>query len=172
MNKNSRLSKRRIMIYTGLIAIMCAVAFYAHQFKVNSVTVGHIQNIENEVINARTDEHIHIYVDGENLNQNLLVYGNTNDYLVPLRAVAEALGFEVIWHNEDPRGVKLKRGNYHTEIEIGKYSYVYGQQYPLSIGVNPELKLDLTYVPLSFVESVLKAKISENENRDIIISSK
>ena len=71
--------------------------------------------------------------------------------MVPVRAIAEALGFDVNWDAET-KGVRL---GVAINLQIGKDEYLVGRMAPLSLGTAPVLTDDRTYVPLSFFRDVI-----------------
>ena len=78
--------------------------------------------------------------------------GNTGEIMVPLRGIAEALGYEVKWEAETQRiflGVQIS-------LEIGKDAYNYMRVAPIQLGTAPELVDGKTYVPLQFFKEVAR----------------
>jgi hypothetical protein len=71
--------------------------------------------------------------------------------MVPLRAVAEALGFEVHWVQETH---SIMLNNVYT-LRIGYEYYYRGRMAPFRIEPAPELSNGFTYVPLSFFREVM-----------------
>ena len=71
--------------------------------------------------------------------------------MVPLRAVVEALGFDVSWDGET-ESIRLGTA---INLWVGKDEYIRGRMAPITLGVAPEV-LDLrTFVPMSFFREVL-----------------
>lgn len=82
--------------------------------------------------------------------------------MVPLRAIAEALGFDVMWNNEG-RSIMLDKD---ISLTIGVDNYIYGQNPPIQLGSVPILVEETTFVPLSFFREVLEinnAYVSESQ---------
>jgi hypothetical protein len=82
--------------------------------------------------------------------------------MVPLRPIAEALGFEVTWDNT-AQHVRVGKG---ISLSIGKDSYHYMKTAPITLGTAPEIKEGKTYVPLSFFREVAhmnNAYVFENQ---------
>ena len=71
--------------------------------------------------------------------------------MVPIRAVAEALDYEVEWDNE-AWGVSVGTA---INLWIGKDEYVFAKMAPISLGIAPELKDSRTFVPMSFFSEVM-----------------
>lgn len=73
--------------------------------------------------------------------------------MVPVRALAEALGFKVTWNNG---AVNINNGKMQCDLRIGEENYfVYtaikdavGMSAPFALGSAPVLKNDKTYVPV------------------------
>lgn len=73
--------------------------------------------------------------------------------MVPLRAIAEALGYEVSWNAEQMQaslGITMS-------LKIGEDSYIFARMAPIELGTAPALVNGHTYVPLSFFSEVVKA---------------
>ena len=87
--------------------------------------------------------------------------GGIVDVMVPLRAVADALGVSVDWRETDQR--ILINGN--TEIWINRTQFYIGIYFAGNLGFSPEIVNGNTFVPLSFFDYVLngfETRISEN----------
>ncbi|QNL44142.1 copper amine oxidase N-terminal domain-containing protein [Oscillibacter hominis] len=83
--------------------------------------------------------------------------------MVPLRAIAEKLGFQVTWSNGT---VLVDNGVMHTTVTIGKDSYIVttsnpdlvGMSAPFSLGAAPYVTDGVTYVPLGLFDALLGSK--------------
>ncbi|GIP40473.1 hypothetical protein J31TS4_37530 [Paenibacillus sp. J31TS4] len=75
--------------------------------------------------------------------------------MVPLRAIAEALGYQVVWHG-DTQSVDVIRGAVWSGIYIGSDAYAFGKMAPAPLGAAPVLKDSVTYVPIAFFGDVLR----------------
>jgi hypothetical protein len=71
--------------------------------------------------------------------------------MVPIRAIAEALGYEVTW-NHDERGVRLSVA---INLWINRDEYHVGRMAPIELGTAPELTNGHTYVPMTFFRYVV-----------------
>lgn len=82
----------------------------------------------------------------------LKIHEQNNQKMIPLRLVAEALGFEVTW-DSSIRGAKLDDGSVKTTVVIGKDSYykasskAIGLTQSIELGAKPELIDNTMYVP-------------------------
>lgn len=80
--------------------------------------------------------------------------------MVPLRALAEELGFTVTWSGEQ---IRVDTGKVHTDVTLGVDRYVIttsledmvGMSAPFSLGCPPYAVDGTTYVPLALFEALL-----------------
>ena len=96
------------------------------------------------------------------LNGKTVVKGETIDapapyysdgvLMLPVRAIAEALGYEVNWDNA-VKGVRLGLA---TNLWIGKDYYTVARMAPIELGAAPELTGEFTYVPATFFGEVIR----------------
>ena len=77
--------------------------------------------------------------------------------LIPLRQVAEYLGYDVVW-NGTSRSVELTKGPHWTSLTIGRNMYSFARML-IRLEAAPVIYNDRTFVPISFAEQVLMAKI-------------
>jgi hypothetical protein len=88
--------------------------------------------------------------------------------MIPLRLVAEALGFEVTWNGEE-KSVEVVRGPNWSTLTIGRNVYNFAKML-VKLETAPVIVDGSTYVPLSFAEQVLQANVEIYENGSVIIS--
>ena len=116
-----------------------------------------------------------ITVDGEKLDLSKLnlsqyMYTEKENTLVPLRAVAEKMGYKVEWDNTD-KAVTVSDDDWQVVLNIGVDSYygvtkikdAVGMTGPQSYGAAPELIEDTTFVPAKMFE-LMNYKYSQTEN--------
>ena len=80
--------------------------------------------------------------------------------MVPLRALAEELGFTVVWNGDS---IRVDTGDVHTDVTLGVDRYVIttskedmvGLSAPFSLGCAPYATNGVTYVPLSLFDALL-----------------
>lgn len=84
--------------------------------------------------------------------------------MIPLRKVAEGLGYTVTW-NEEGQSIELTRGAHYINMAIGQDSYSFARRAPQTLGSAPTLvNDDTTYVPASFVDEIIGGYTYENED--------
>ncbi|MFM1653311.1 copper amine oxidase N-terminal domain-containing protein [Brevibacillus sp. B_LB10_24] len=115
--------------------------------------------------------HYNLVVNGKGLSrdENKVYENNQKEIMVPLRAIAEELGYKLTW-NPETQGTELVKGNQWFLIKIGEDQYNIARM-NVTLGTAPELKDDKTYVPLKFVQDVLKENVTVGVTGTITISS-
>ncbi len=83
--------------------------------------------------------------------------------MIPLRSVAESLGYTVTWVSET-RSVELTRGAHFITMSIDKDEYAFSRRAPQALGAAPTLVGDSTYVPMSFVSDIIGGYFAANED--------
>ncbi|WP_187274296.1 copper amine oxidase N-terminal domain-containing protein [Paenibacillus sp. N3.4] len=88
--------------------------------------------------------------------------------LVPLRKVAEGLGYEVKWITSE-FAAELNKGAEWTNVIVGKNAYFYGKLAPITLEAAPVIQNESLYVPLTFVSDILHADVRNGDSGDIHI---
>jgi len=92
--------------------------------------------------------------------------GGPNVVMVPLRAVAEALGYDVSW-SEETQSIMLGVG---IHVFIGRNEAYRGRMAPVELSLSPFIRDNLTFVPLDFVRNVLAQNVWVFEGQVVIDS--
>lgn len=98
------------------------------------------------------------------------VYINENGVvMVPIRAISEVLGYEIIWNNEQ-RSITVGKD---ISLSIGDYNYIISEGNSVVLETSPIINEGSTYVPLSFFKDIVEINIvSYFENKVIINNGK
>lgn len=112
-----------------------------------------IEVTEDLVVNG-TD----IHVDVQNINGH---------QILPVRAIAEAMGLEVEWDN-DLRAVTVGTVPMGVNFRIDVDSYNKSRMTPFTFGQAPVLVGDKTYVPVEFFTEILEAEVTIDGAKTII----
>lgn len=83
--------------------------------------------------------------------------------MIPLRSVAEGLGYTVTWKGES-RSIDALKGAQYITMSIDKDEYAFSRRAPQPLGAAPTLVGDSTFVPLSFVDEIIGGYYEENED--------
>ncbi|MEL7647503.1 MAG: stalk domain-containing protein [Sedimentibacter sp.] len=118
------------------------------------------------VLSQQEHEAIGIYIDDVLVEGPEAYVDDNGIVMVPLRAAAEALGYEVSWNNES-RSVTV--GSDVTVAVGNKTTTVSG--YGFELETAPEILSGRTFVPLSFFKEALNVRMSQFFENNIIIQS-
>ena len=109
-----------------------------------------------------------ILINEKEINLEKELYNNEDGMaMIPLRQIVEELGYEVKWNNES-RSIELTKGVQWTSLTIGEDNYNFAKMI-VKLGAAPELKEGTTFIPLTFVEEVLKVEINITDTGKIKI---
>ncbi len=87
--------------------------------------------------------------------------------MLPLRAISEALGFDVTW-NSKLKSITLGKG---ISLTIGKDYYIYMKTSPIQLGTAPTIVNERTFVPIGFFQEVVRVENVNVTNSQIIIGN-
>lgn len=108
-----------------------------------------------------------IIVNNQKIKAPVAYLNEEGIVMVPLRAIAQALGFDVSWNGE-LKSIMVGKG---ISLSIGKDYYTYLKTAPLQLGTAPALVQDTAFVPLSFFTKVVKLKNAYVSETQIIINN-
>lgn len=95
-----------------------------------------------------------VQVKGQEIGKLAIDDKQQQTILVPLREVAESLGYEVSW-NSQTKAAEVKKGAVWSYAKAGEDRYPFARMYK-SVGATPKLINGNTYVPVAFVEQILQ----------------
>jgi len=134
-----------------------------------------IMLLKEEPLNSKPQDsvggfHFVLVINNKGINpENTKVYQNENGFImVPLRIIGEKLGYEVKWNGID-KPIEIMKGAQYTSIKPGEDYYFYGKMAPITLGIAPEIKDSVTYVPLQFLNDILKVDAWMDETGVITI---
>jgi hypothetical protein len=100
---------------------------------------------------------IPVFVNGVRLFDAAAVVNGDGVILAPLRAVTEALGYDVSWDD----ATNTARVGVAIYVKIGSDEYTVGRAMPMKLDAAAELIGWRTYVPLSFFTSICQMELDE-----------
>ena len=103
------------------------------------------------------------------LNKQLVFINDKGVTMIPLRYVAEELGYEVKWNGET-KSVEITKGPQWSLVTIGEDNYNFAKM-RIKMGTAPIIINGSTFVPLNFAEEVLMSTIEIMENGFIKITN-
>ncbi len=151
MNKTFKTTIAGILL-AGTLTSGAAFAEYNHDGSVN--VQGDIMTISEPLIAPMTKPIYKIFVNNEMLDADTYVDGT--NVMLPLRAICEALGYQVDYDNESTM-ISLTRDAQFITMYPTKDEYTFSKMAPASLGIAPQLVDSRTYVPVSFVEEILQS---------------
>lgn len=80
--------------------------------------------------------------------------------MVPLRAITDALGYQLTW-NPEKRQAELSKGAQWTVVQEGKDNYTVNKMAPIQLGTAPVIHNEKLYVPLAFFAEILKQHVTD-----------
>lgn len=84
--------------------------------------------------------------------------------MIPLRFVAESLGYEVSWNGES-QSVDLMKGPHFTSITISRNSYFKNKMAPRILSAEPVIVDSRTMVPIEFITEILGFGVEFKDNQ-------
>lgn len=118
---------------------------------------------------AYAQEDNKIMVDGVEL-VDTEVYYETGVLMVPIRAVGEALGFEVSW-NQQGKWVNVNKGELKTTILLEREGYSKNKGNYSTLGQAPLVMGNQTYVPITFVTDYMEVPFEIGEEGILMIGN-
>ncbi|MDR1000081.1 MAG: copper amine oxidase N-terminal domain-containing protein [Clostridiales bacterium] len=122
---------------------------------VTAVPPLHILTDEEKEMLKKDYASMKITVNGKTIDGVQAALTADGEGLLPLRAIAEAMGLTVEWFG-DTRTVQIGKS---ASVVIGRDAYSVNRAAPQELGIAPQLIKDRTYVPFAFFDEILKAPI-------------
>ncbi|MFC9779155.1 copper amine oxidase N-terminal domain-containing protein [Paenibacillus chitinolyticus] len=128
-------------------------------------------------ISAEVSQSVQVTVNNQVLDAEGYVKAGAKEAMIPLRAVAEAIGMDLKWNQED-YSVELSKDRIWTLVKTGEDRYVLNKMYK-PLGTAPELVDSKLYVPASFASEILHGtvnaqgsavSISFNEKKENVVT--
>ena len=125
--------------------------------------------IPNPFAEDNTDALCTVKVNGEQTDIQAVI-------AVPLKAVAEKLGFQVIWNGMD-KPLTIDNGIVHSEITIGEDCYTVttsqedtaGMSAPFSLQMAPYIVNGTTYVPVALFDALLGCEDAVRVEQGLVV---
>ena len=130
-----------------------------------SIAMAESANDEVMLISARVPQ---LYVN-DTLLENATVHTVDGNQFIPLRAICETLGFTVNWI-EESRTIEIVDLPLYVTCSPDRDGYTFARTAPMLLGSAPLLIDDTTYVPLNFVDEIIKHEL-KSEDGNIYIST-
>jgi hypothetical protein len=109
-------------------------------------------------ISATVAGPLQILVNETSITESGFYNGEGTEAMLPLRAVAEALGYTLTW-NEADYSVDLSKDNIFTNVKTGEDRYAYNKMIK-TLGTAPKLMDSKLYVPSSFFSEIIPSTVN------------
>lgn len=166
--------KFRKVLGLTLVGTMALSTFIASaEYNPGKIVTGPITTLSIDATEKPQDsyEGIHFSLVVNNKGLDAKVYtSEEGTIMIPLRTISEALGYEVKW-NMEKRVIELTKGAHFITAKAEEDYYTFGKMAPMKLGTASELLEGRTYVPLNFVNDVLRIDGQVDETGVITISS-
>jgi len=124
-----------------------------------------VQNADDFVADAGAELNGGITVGGEKLDAPApYIHAGTGAVMVPLRAVAEKLGYKLIWEQEEEKIIL----GYGIQLWIGRGVYITDFTDNINIDPAPEITGGRTFVPVDFIKNTLGYEVNVSEDAVVI----
>jgi len=122
------------------------------------MTLATLAVLGTNVVSATSEpvKELSVRVNGQQIEQPAIFDKGQQTVLVPLRDVAESLGFQVTW-NAERKAAEVSKGAISSYAKAGEDRYPFAKMYK-TLGAKPQLLNGSTYVPLAFVDEILRAE--------------
>jgi len=107
-----------------------------------------------------------IVISGKTIEAPAAFLNDQNVVMVPLRAIAEELGYKVGWNDETKQ---ITLGN-TISLTAGKDEYIFARMAPIKLGTAPVLLKGNSYVPLDFFTEVAQLSDAYVSTSEIVIN--
>lgn len=104
-----------------------------------------------------------ITIDNVTLNRSYITDSDGKKFL-PVKVIAEALGYQVKWFGED-RHVELIKGAQFITMKTTENYFTFSKMAPMKLSDSAFIENGSTYVPVDFVNEILRGNLYENDGK-------
>ncbi|MGB5822579.1 MAG: copper amine oxidase N-terminal domain-containing protein [Proteocatella sp.] len=130
-------------------------------------SVSHAASVGIIPVNAGVSDEVELFINEEKImfsDYAAKPYEKDGVKMLPLRAVSENLGFDVVWNGID-KSIGISKDNVYIKVFIGKDEYILDETSATSLGIPPEIAESRIFVPHTFFEKILKTDVSIDNNK-------
>lgn len=133
------------------------------------MTLAALAVLGTNVVSATSEpvKELSVNVNGQHIEQAAIFDKGQQTVLVPLRDVAESLGFEVKWNNE-LKAAEVNKGAIFSYAKVGEDRYPFAKMYK-TLGAEPRLLNGNTYVPVAFLDEILQAEVNVTDDAVTVV---
>jgi len=133
------------------------------------MTLAALAVLGTNVVSATSEpvKELSVNINGIAIEQAAIFDKQQQTVLVPLRPVAESLGFAVAW-NDQIKAAEVQKGAISSYAKAGEDRYPYAKMYK-TLGAEPRLLNGTTYVPVAFVDEILQAEVNVSDSAVTVV---
>ncbi|KQL43525.1 serine protease [Brevibacillus choshinensis] len=133
------------------------------------MTLAALAVLGTNVVSATSEpvKELSVNVNGQHIEQQAIFDKGQQTVLVPLRDVAESLGFQVKW-NAELKAAEVNKGAIFSYAKVGEDRYPFAKMYK-TLGAEPRLLNGNTYVPVAFVDEILQAEVNVTDDAVTVV---
>ncbi|MBY0083617.1 copper amine oxidase N-terminal domain-containing protein [Brevibacillus sp. M2.1A] len=138
-------------------------------FRTGMMTIAALAVLGTSVASATSEpvKELSVNINGQSIAQDAIFDKGQQTVLVPLRPVAEALGFKVSW-NDKEKAAEVQRGAITSYAKEGEDRYPFAKMYK-TLGAEPRVLDGSTYVPVKFVDEILQADVNVTDDTVTVV---
>ncbi|GED71522.1 hypothetical protein BRE01_52240 [Brevibacillus reuszeri] len=139
------------------------------KLRTGMMTLAALAVLGTNVVSATSEpvKELSVNVNGVSIAQAAIFDKQQQTVLVPLRPVAESLGFKVAW-NEQVKAAEVQKGAISSYAKAGEDRYPFAKMYK-TLGAEPRLLNGTTYVPVAFVDEILQAEVNVSDSAVTVV---
>ncbi|MGG1660447.1 copper amine oxidase N-terminal domain-containing protein [Brevibacillus sp. NRS-1366] len=133
------------------------------------MTLAALAVLGTNVVSATSEpvKELSVNINGVAIAQAAIFDKQQQTVLVPLRPVAESLGFTVGW-NDQVKAAEVQKGAISSYAKAGEDRYPFAKMYK-TLGAEPRLLNGSTYVPVAFVDEILQAEVNVSDSAVTVV---
>lgn len=139
------------------------------KIRTGMMTLAALAVLGTNVVSATSEpvKELSVNINGVAITQAAIYDKQQQTVLVPLRPVAESLGFKVAW-NEQVKAAEVQKGAISSYAKAGEDRYPFAKMYK-TLGAEPRLLNGSTYVPVAFVDEILQAEVNVSDSAVTVV---
>lgn len=110
-----------------------------------------------------------VFFNGEKVEYDVIPHQLNGNSMLPLRFTLEAMGYEVIWVQEE-FAIDIHKGAHWTRIYIGENEYTKNRMASIKLSSAPLIIEGRTLVPIEFFSEILSIGLEENNDEIVFLT--
>jgi len=159
---------KKLIPVLSIAAIIASSTIAFAQYNPNKIINDNSISTKNVIENNNMSVELKNAVTINNKTISKPSHNNENTIMVPVREVAEELGFEVNWIAET-NTIILTKGAVYVTFNVNEDGYTIARTAPIRLGSAPKLVNGSTYVPIELFKDLLEFNVDIDEYENVSI---